>query len=246
MVYVIECVLPNSRIGCLIPLTKQVKFEKDAKLSEHENNQLFKFIDQNGVCKHVNANELSVLLQFEYCYYLKFLHESMLRNYYFWSINSDDTNETEDQIPSTESAGFREQVECGLINGCVSIRHIGIVNNINVGYGLYADSAIAGSSLIGEYVGIVMPSNTMEKGDYSLIYPSNESYVINASDVGNAIRLVNHSNNPNAEFKQFDHEGMIHILCVTLRDVDIDEQITVNYGTAYWLRQGYDPVEVAR
>mmetsp|Transcript_2945 Transcript_2945/g.2939 ORF Transcript_2945/g.2939 Transcript_2945/m.2939 type:complete len:93 (+) Transcript_2945:1-279(+) len=81
---------------------------------------------------------------------------------------------------------------------------------------------------------------------YSLNYPTaDKSYVIDASEFGSIIRFVNHSSNPNTEFRSILHQGIVHILCITIREIEKDEQVTVNYGQSYWHHRNINPIELS-
>jgi hypothetical protein len=233
--YTVECILPSGRKGQLRDYQIYMGVKDESCFIE----QVFVFHDSSGQCRQVTGIQLAEELGFEYCSHLKFLHESYFRNYYFWGLDPQYAD-----IPSTGSIGARQQLEDGAIHSGVSIRHIGVVAGIDVGYGLFCDIDVESGSVIGEYVGCIMPSDTMTALDYSLVYPSQESFHINARDVGNVMRLANHSSCPNSEFRQFMHDGLVHILCVTARTISSGEQVTVDYGEEYWHRQGVTPADI--
>jgi len=247
MVYVIECILPSGRHGYLKEFCAYVGAELRSPFPE----QLFNFTDRCGQIRHVSGMLLGEELGFEYSSHLKFLHESSFRNYPFWGFGANDTANsntegagTDTDIPSTSSIDAWSQIEEGGIHCSVCIKHVGCISGINVGYGLFCEVDVSQGTVIGEYVGCVMVSDSVAATDYCMIYPSNESYHINAKDVGNVIRLCNHSNQPNSEFRNFLHDGMVHILCVTTRKLKAGEQFTVDYGSEYWRRQGVDPATI--
>jgi len=64
--------------------------------------------------------------------------------------------------------------------------------------------------------------------------------LVNAFDYGNAIRFVNHSQSPNADFRKVFFEGLVHVVCTTITKVKKGEQLTVNYGKSYWLARKND------
>jgi SET domain-containing protein len=67
---------------------------------------------------------------------------------------------------------------------------------------------------------------------------------IDAIEYGNIIRFINHSNNPNCQFKRLYHCGINHIICVSLTDVLSDQQLTVDYGSSYWNNRELKPSNI--
>ena len=57
---------------------------------------------------------------------------------------------------------------------------------------------------------------------------------ISAQRYGNIARLLNHSDAPNTALKCVVHEGVIHLVALTISAVDVGEQLTVDYGGPYW------------
>jgi SET domain-containing protein len=117
----------------------------------------------------------------------------------------------------------------------MSVRHIGLIDEVEVGYGVFAEDELAPGSFLGEYVGVVHGTsgstqflNSMQQevdkefGDslaYTCQYPSCDGGLgINAIEYGNIIRFMNHSSNPNAELRYYWGEGgLMHVLCVRVK-----------------------------
>jgi hypothetical protein len=64
--------------------------------------------------------------------------------------------------------------------------------------------------------------------------------LVNAFDFGNVIRFINHSIIPNADFRKVFFEGLVHVVCSTIKEIKKGEQITVNYGASYWIARKND------
>lgn len=109
------------------------------------------------------------------------------------------------------------------INPALCLMKIGEVDGIDVGHGLFCMTPIQSGELLGEYTGIISTPNTaathdLEKRDefaYSCQYPSCDGGTdINACKGGNAMRFINHSPNPNAEFKTIAIQSIYHVIIV--------------------------------
>jgi hypothetical protein len=176
--------------------------------STYITDNLIKFIDENGIETFITLSKLSEILKFEYISKLQFLHESDLRNIKFWGIDFPNDFNTSDLL------NFTDYLVSSYISDDIYVAYIGLVNDIDVGYGIFASTNISNGSFIGEYVGILEPSLTCTS--YSLNYPCLDGmHQINAQICGNIIRLMNHSPNPNCTFQIVSHEGMLHVICVS-------------------------------
>jgi hypothetical protein len=65
---------------------------------------------------------------------------------------------------------------------------------------------------------------------------------VDAKEYGCIGQCVNHSEHPNATFKQVIHREMLRVVVVATAPIGIDEQILVNYGSNYWTQAGFDPL----
>eukprot|EP00607_Mallomonas_marina_P009278 CAMPEP_0182418730 /NCGR_PEP_ID=MMETSP1167-20130531/3103_1 /TAXON_ID=2988 /ORGANISM="Mallomonas Sp, Strain CCMP3275" /LENGTH=89 /DNA_ID=CAMNT_0024593075 /DNA_START=581 /DNA_END=850 /DNA_ORIENTATION=- len=82
-------------------------------------------------------------------------------------------------------------------------------------------------------------------GAYSVYYPGGDSCLeINAASEGNVMRLVNHSITPNCSFVHILHDHLLHVICMTQREISAHEQLTVNYGESYWIARSEPPVDM--
>ncbi len=109
----------------------------------------------------------------------------------------------------------------------------------DVGYGLFADAALAPGDVIGEYAGELSSDwkPLCEGGrfnPYLLRYPRGCSLAIDAEKRGNEQRFVNHSSRPNAGRRYALRAGVLRVLFVAERPIARDEQILLDYGADYW------------
>ena len=127
--------------------------------------------------------------------------------------HSNDVSLKREATPS--SIEIHEMLGKRLMHENLFIRYIPSINGVNVGYGLFTNENIVSGTIIGEYVGVLL-SGLSEPSAYSLNYPScNGDYEIDATEYGNIIRFVNHSSNPNCDFKHVLYEGIVHVICVS-------------------------------
>jgi hypothetical protein len=146
-------------------------------------------------------------LGFVYGRYLVCLHEKDLRDLLLGGM-------TElSEFPSSEEVGLTRILNDGAVSALVNVKHIGGVK----GSGLFSRAYIDAGTCLGEYIGVLSSSCDHAERGYTLAYPSADGgYGINASDYGNLIRFINHSDHPNAQFKCVAHCGIVHVVCVSL------------------------------
>ena len=124
----------------------------------------------------------------------------------------------------------------------LEIRHIGGL----LGFGLFAARSFVPGDLIGEYTGIVRPARRgrpLPGGGYSTDYAwgfprvrnFGKSLEIDAREAGGPLRFANHSGEANAEPDHLAIEGRWRVIFVARRDIEPGEDITVDYGQAYWV-----------
>lgn len=164
----------------------------------------------------LSLQELGERFGFEYSARLQFLHESELRTLAYWGVDQVEDVEWTALPFLVNVENVRAFLDAGRLHEhVVSVREIGVVGGIDLGFGLFAEEPVPAHFLIGEYVGVV--SSTGSPTPYSLNYPSGSGgHEINASDVGNIIRFVNHSATPNAIFRSVLLDGLAHVLCVRI------------------------------
>ncbi len=212
--YPLTCLLPYNKCYYFkISPTNQVNL-LNFELNEDDhfsilNNTCITCLMKDGEVKSLSLIEIGNMFGFSYSPYIQFLHESMLRNIPFWGLEE---NACSSQIKGQSE--FKDLLNSGRISKDIIIKHIGLINDIDVGYGIFSSQNIPTSTFIGEYVGVI--SDTNIPNSYSLSYPSaHGGYEISANEVGNIIRFVNHSQTPNCQFQHIWHENMIHIICVS-------------------------------
>lgn len=111
-----------------------------------------------------------------------------------------------------------------------------------IGYGLFAGDDIAQYSYIGEYTGIVKKRQTKKdlENDYIFGYvtgPFETPFVIDARDMGNFTRFINHSETPNLFSTWMISGGICHIILFASRFIPKDAQLTYDYGPNYWKKR---------
>jgi pre-rRNA-processing protein TSR3 len=123
--------------------------------------------------------------------------------------------------------------------GLIEIRHTGGPK----GYGVFALNPLPSNTWIGDYLGSVL-----SQAEYLRRYPSedaeyvlaaNEDYNVDAADATRSsfLRYANHStSDPNlvVEIERVRKQREKHVRFYTARDVAVGEELTFNYGKAYW------------
>ncbi len=126
----------------------------------------------------------------------------------------------------------------------VSIRKV----SDDVGYGLFAEEDILSGALIAEYAGVVQPGEDLLPGDenvesgfetdYSWDYPDawyeDQLFEVNALRMGNELRYVNHSFEPNLAVEHCLMDNRWVIFFVASSFIRKESQLTVDYGEEYW------------
>jgi hypothetical protein len=159
--------------------------------------------------QRLSLGDIGSIFGFTYTSRLIFFHEKDLRNYYSWGF---DRNACD---ASSQDLGIVDFLDAGNVIDGLSVRYIGEVGGIDVGYGLFVDVHVRKGTAIGEYVGVVMKSSG-PPSSYSFNYPSCDGgYYIEAVEYGNLLRFINHSSRPNCEYKIVFHEGISHIVAVS-------------------------------
>ena len=153
-------------------------------------------------------------------------------------------------IPASEEAGCAAQLTTGIwpLQEALEVRHV----DPDVGLGVFAVASIVGGSALLEYTGVVrvdVPRDELADDDYAFALPVCDNVVISARSMGNMARLLNHDESPNAQLRTVHHEGLLHVVAYTLRDVSAGEQLLVHYGRSYWemnARRKEQRVDLAR
>lgn len=105
------------------------------------------------------------------------------------------------------------------------------------GWGVKATSTIKSGSFILEYVGAVIQERHLEnlmssryaddEHHYSLSVGS--GFVINARDMGNESRFINHSCDPNCEVQKWLINGLPSMALFAIHDIMPNEELTFDY-----------------
>lgn len=114
-----------------------------------------------------------------------------------------------------------------------------------LGRALFSLNALSIGDFIGEYTGIVRPARPgrplAEGGftsDYAWGFPKVRSFgrrlEIDAREAGGFLRFSNHAANPSAYPEHFPWKGKWRIVFLARRPISVGEEITVDYGEAYW------------
>ncbi|KAL1863916.1 Histone-lysine N-methyltransferase ehmt1 [Diaporthe australafricana] len=102
------------------------------------------------------------------------------------------------------------------------------------GYGVFATAHIPRGTLIGEYMGCLMPL------DYVTAYTNAYTFLIDnhansdAQQYGNITRFVNHHCDPNTEPVKTMYGKRAVMVFRTIRDITAGEELTIDYGENYF------------
>jgi SET domain-containing protein len=97
------------------------------------------------------------------------------------------------------------------------------------GLGLFTLKPIPANKRIVEYIGPIVTNAEVEKARGKYFFELDEEWSIDGSSRKNIARYINHSCEPNA--KGFTHGKKIWIW--SLRAIQSDEEITIDYGQDY-------------
>ena len=143
---------------------------------------------------------------------------------------------------------YRHQIERGEV-APVEVRYC----SLEVGKGLYALRDFEPEEYLGIYTGILRRRRHLsDSNNYCLSYPTGTfslfPLMIDASEAGNAMRYINHSDDPNVEMIGVPVDGFIHMVVRTIKPVPKDHQFLFDYGEVFWKGKSplrIDPVERA-
>ncbi|MCE5294520.1 MAG: SET domain-containing protein-lysine N-methyltransferase [Chlamydiales bacterium] len=110
-----------------------------------------------------------------------------------------------------------------------------------MGYGLFSQNLIAKEAFIGQYTGLVHKGGRFGKkmlNGYCIRIPTKfwslQYFVMDAQNAGNELRFANHSDAPNIRPFCLIDRGLVHIGFFALRQIEVGEELTFDYGRAYW------------
>ena len=118
----------------------------------------------------------------------------------------------------------------------------------DVGYGLFAEADLKPGAYLSEYAGLVQPGEDLivdaesaEESydtDYTWDYPDawyeDVLYEVNALNMGNELRYINHSFEPNLIVEHTLVDNRWVIFFVAQQFIPAGVQLTVDYGEEYW------------
>ncbi|PJD96752.1 MAG: SET domain-containing protein-lysine N-methyltransferase [Parachlamydia sp.] len=110
-------------------------------------------------------------------------------------------------------------------------------------YGLFTTESIASQTLIGEYTGEVrrVCRNQPDLNAYCVKYPTRffswNYFVIDALNGGNALRFINHSDQPNLTPVWVLNRRLLHLVVMNQQPIPKNTQLTLDYGLDYWQKR---------
>lgn len=113
-----------------------------------------------------------------------------------------------------------------------------------VGHGVFAKETIPSLSYVGEYTGMLRKRRgKKDKGnDYIFGYMVGffgTPFIIDAKDMGNFTRFLNHSFNANVSSRGIVVDGVYHVIFFANKLIKKGEQLTYDYGPTYWNKRPY-------
>jgi hypothetical protein len=109
-----------------------------------------------------------------------------------------------------------------------------------MGYGVFAAEKIFPCAYVGEYTGLIQerkPKHAKES-NYSVRYTSwpmgKGRYVIDAENMGNFTRFMNHSDTPNVTLICAYWRGLPRLILLSLQEIPEGAQLTFDYGKTFW------------
>jgi uncharacterized protein len=114
-----------------------------------------------------------------------------------------------------------------------------------IGYGVFAGERILPSSCVGEYTGVIQErkSNHVNQSNYCFRYTAwpmgKRQYVIDAENMGNFTRFINHSDNPNIGLVCVYWRGMPRLIFISIKEIAEGDQLLFDYGKTFWKQCPY-------
>lgn len=108
----------------------------------------------------------------------------------------------------------------------------------NLGVGVRVLQPIRKHQLLAEYVGDIVPENSHVDDTYSIAFAPRDNApstaTITAQERGNWTRFVNHSCDAHAVFVNKVIGKKHRIMMMSIKDIGMFEELTVDYGNVYW------------
>lgn len=136
------------------------------------------------------------------------------------------------------AARYHEEITRGYTPR-LEIRYI----NDLFGYGVFAAEPLEEGDYIGEYTGLVRKRTPRidRANDYTFEYAIGEwgrnPFIIDASRSGNITRFINHGDEPNLESLSVYANGLMHIILLATKDIEVGEQLSYHYGDIFWKKR---------
>lgn len=114
----------------------------------------------------------------------------------------------------------------------------------NKGIGIRTLQPFPKNAILDEYIGVLYPSTYTDDPIYSMAItdsadPTDTPYaLISSKHAGNWTRYISHSCNPNTKFVADVIGGRERTMVVAVREVGIFEEVTADYGEAYFANKG--------
>lgn len=206
-------------------------------LNLNKNDKIKIYFPEDEDFKYITREEFKTAFHIEYLDYLFFENYKELRKTIFycpWKYHYG-IHETEYDRLGRE---YEEEISHASVAN-VSIRWI----DNTIGFGLFADADLEENSFIGTYTGKVkrISKNKEEETTYAVHYPTSilsfENKVIDSQDGGNILRFVNHSDIPNLYAQYAVIHKIIHVIFFTQKKIPKGTQLTINYGSDYWIKR---------
>lgn len=121
-----------------------------------------------------------------------------------------------------------------------------------LGYGIFAEREIPSGAFIGEYTGLIRKRRRRadRKNDYCFEYTIGDwvynPFIIDAKEMGNFTRFINHSETPNVESLSVFADGVMHIIFVAQKSIAQGSQLCYHYGDYFWKKRRNTPIRAIR
>lgn len=113
-------------------------------------------------------------------------------------------------------------------------------------YIVVAKAAIKKGTIVGEYIGKVIPGDKAKRADlhvFQIIGEEEGDFVISARNLCNHTAFFSHKTNCNVEFFYYDDDEGRHVLFVAKKDIEPRGILSINYSKKYWDGLGVKPIE---
>lgn len=213
------------------PRELKLKFLKRASFIR--NNSIEISYEKNSSRSILSAQEFEQEMEISYLPHLIFQNEKVLKSVY----RKCKVDELEKE---TKWLGIYHKNE--IANGYHPKLVVKWIDRIKE-YGLFAGEDIEPKQFIIEYTGIVKPYHWKFDAhnpycfEYPFIRGAKTPYTIDARDMGNESRFINHSTSPNVIPNVAYCEGVIHLVFVSREKIPMGSELTYDYGPNYWKRR---------